>query len=156
MPDMHRRALLHRGTALIAAAASLPVLSRALGGCGPITPTSSDGLGRVTVSLADHPALQEPGGFSLLYVEDLGIHLVAVRVADAGETPVVVMDAVCTHAGCLVDAYDRNHERLICTCHASEFDLDGEPVSGPARSPLVVYAAALEGDVLTVDLDQTL
>jgi cytochrome b6-f complex iron-sulfur subunit len=156
MPDIDRRTVIRRGTAALAALLAGPRLSAALGGCGPISPTSSDGLGRVTISLADHVALEEVGGFELLYVEDLGIHLAAVRVEAEGESPLVVMDAVCTHAGCLVDVYDRGIERLVCTCHASEFELDGEPVSGPATAPLTVYASTLDGDVLTVDLDEAL
>lgn len=152
MPDLDRRTVIRRGTAALAG----PRLAAALGGCGPFTPTSSDGLGRVTISLADHVSLGEVGGFELLYVEDLRIHLAAVRVQAEGESPLVVMDAVCTHAGCLVDVYDRGKERLVCSCHAAEFELDGEPVSGPASEPLAVYASTLDGDVLTVDLDRVL
>ena len=55
-----------------------------------------------------------------------------------------------------MDSYDRDHERLVCTCHGAEFDLDGEPVSGPAQWPLPVYSSTLEGGVLTVDLDNRL
>lgn len=156
MPDIDRRTLIRRGTAALAVLAAGPRLAAALGGCGPITPTSSDGLGRVTISLAEHASLEAVGGFELLYVEDLGIHLAAVRVEADGESPLAVMDAVCTHAGCLVDVYDRTKERLVCTCHSSEFELDGGPVSGPATVPLAVYASTLQGDVLTVDLDQVL
>jgi cytochrome b6-f complex iron-sulfur subunit len=152
MAEYDRRSVLRGGGALVATAVAGPWFPALLGGCGPITPTRSDGSGQVTVALADHPSLGQVGGFSLLFMEDAGLTLAAVRVDDAGDEPIVVLDALCTHAGCLVDTYDRSRERLICPCHDAEFDLDGEPLAGPALTALTRYHAALDGDVLTVDL----
>ncbi len=152
MPTYDRRSILRTAGALCATALAGPALHALATGCTPISPTSSDDSGLVTVSLADHPELAQVGGFSLLFVQDTGLTLAAVRVAEEGDDPIAVFDALCTHAGCLVDTYDRSRERLVCPCHDSEFDLDGEPLSGPALLPLPRYGAVLEGDVLTVDL----
>ena len=58
---------------------------------------------------------------------------------------------MCTHAGCDVD-YDRGRDDLTCRCHGSSFNLAGMNLSGPAPSPLRVYAAALDGNTLTVTI----
>jgi len=43
--------------------------------------------------------------------------------------------AVCTHAGCLIhwNSFERCWD---CTCHGSQFSVDGEPLQGPAFLPL--------------------
>lgn len=43
--------------------------------------------------------------------------------------------AKCTHAGCIVNGI--RDEQIACGCHGARFSPDtGEPVSGPAKSPL--------------------
>jgi len=46
------------------------------------------------------------------------------------------MWASCTHLGCEV-SYDLEQEQWLCPCHGSRFNRDGQPLSGPALSPLV-------------------
>jgi 3-phenylpropionate/trans-cinnamate dioxygenase ferredoxin subunit len=49
----------------------------------------------------------------------------------------------CTHAGCLLSEgeLDDRAGTVTCPCHESVFDVEtGEPVEGPARDPVPVYA----------------
>ena len=46
------------------------------------------------------------------------------------------MWASCTHLGCEV-SYDPEQDQWLCPCHGSRFNRDGQPLSGPAASPLV-------------------
>ena len=49
----------------------------------------------------------------------------------------------CTHAGCLLSEGDLDERAgtVTCACHESVFDVEtGEPVEGPARDPVPVYA----------------
>ena len=44
-------------------------------------------------------------------------------------------DATCTHAGCIVNGVEG--ELIACGCHGARLDAEsGEPVAGPAKSPL--------------------
>lgn len=52
-------------------------------------------------------------------------------------------DDECTHAGCLLSEghVDEREGTVTCTCHESVFDVEtGEPLDGPARDPVRVYA----------------
>lgn len=48
-----------------------------------------------------------------------------------------VLSSHCTHLGCIINKVENG--RLICPCHGSEFDLDGNAVKGPAYKPLPSY-----------------
>ncbi len=41
-----------------------------------------------------------------------------------------VFSARCTHLGCTINKFENN--RLVCPCHGSEFDAEGNVVKGPA------------------------
>jgi Rieske Fe-S protein len=51
--------------------------------------------------------------------------------------------AACTHAGCVVrwNAFERCWD---CPCHGSQFSVDGEPLQGPATTPLAACDIAVE------------
>lgn len=75
------------------------------------------------------------------------------------ETPLVVINRrgsgfialsrVCTHLGCLV-GYDKFNNKLVCPCHAGEFDLEGNVLSGPATKPLPRYPLKFTADQITI------
>jgi len=48
-----------------------------------------------------------------------------------------VLSSHCTHLDCVINKVENG--RLICPCHGSEFDLDGNAVKGPAYKPLPSY-----------------
>jgi len=51
-----------------------------------------------------------------------------------------VLSSHCTHLGCIINKVENG--TLICPCHGSEFDLDGNAVKGPAYKPLPSYPFA--------------
>jgi cytochrome b6-f complex iron-sulfur subunit len=62
------------------------------------------------------------------------------------------MSAICTHLGCVVT---QTNEGFLCPCHGSNFDNEGEVLSGPAPRALdwLKVDVAPDGQ-LTVDLEQ--
>jgi len=40
----------------------------------------------------------------------------------------------CTHLGCYINKVEG--DKLVCPCHGSEFNLNGEAIKGPAIKPL--------------------
>jgi glycine/D-amino acid oxidase-like deaminating enzyme/nitrite reductase/ring-hydroxylating ferredoxin subunit len=61
-----------------------------------------------------------------------GRHVACHRTAD-GELKLV--DAVCTHMGCLV-RWNTAERTWDCPCHGSRFTVDGKVIGGPAEEPL--------------------
>lgn len=52
----------------------------------------------------------------------------------------VAYSSVCTHTGCDVNIWNDTNARLVCSCHASEFDITdaARVVKGPAPKPLAM------------------
>lgn len=45
------------------------------------------------------------------------------------------LSSVCTHLGCIT-RFQPGERIIVCPCHGSRFDLDGEVLAGPAARPL--------------------
>ena len=62
----------------------------------------------------------------------------------------VVFSSHCTHLGCVINK--KEGDVLVCPCHGSRFDLNGNPVKGPAYKPLqkVPFEADKDSGNLTV------
>ena len=60
------------------------------------------------------------------------------------------VNAVCTHAGCIVNWSGENPAKAFgCPCHGSVFTIDGKVVQGPATKPLARYKVKLQnGDAV--------
>ncbi len=65
-----------------------------------------------------------------------------------------VFSSHCTHLGCLIDKEENG--KLVCPCHGSVFDLDGNAVKGPAYKPLKTYPfqKTEDGDRLVIQNKQ--
>ncbi len=72
-----------------------------------------------------------------------------VIVINRYEKGFIALSKVCTHLGCLVE-YDKGLRRLICPCHAGNFDLEGNVLSGPPPRPLPTIPLKVEGDLITI------
>ncbi len=55
-----------------------------------------------------------------------------IIINQAGETMVFLSH--CTHLGCKIN--QTNNSKLVCPCHGSEYDLDGQVIKGPAYKNL--------------------
>jgi len=128
-PD--RRQVLRAAGGLSVAAAGVAVLAA----CGGGSPSGSSGEATALPSsteplaqLADVPV----GGSLLVEAGSLKVLLV-----QATEGTVTGLSAVCTHQGCTVLP---SNDALHCPCHNSLFQLDGVPVSGPAKEALAPVA----------------
>jgi len=53
------------------------------------------------------------------------------------------LSALCPHLGCQIEF---SNDGLVCPCHASRFDLNGERVNGPAQQSLRRLRLELSGD----------
>lgn len=58
---------------------------------------------------------------------------------------VMAIVATCTHLGCEVHYYPEKKEWL-CPCHASIYDIEGKPISGPAPKALPRVAVERKPD----------
>jgi len=103
--------------------------------------------GVLTLPLAEHPELRQPGGVLRLLPEG-ATEPVYVLVQEARHY--VALSPVCTHLGCTVDVQGG---RLVCPCHGSTYDREGRVLRGPAERPLARYETQLtEDDRLVINL----
>lgn len=63
-----------------------------------------------------------------------------------------VFSSYCTHLGCRIQNFENG--QLICPCHGSSFDLNGNPQKGPATKQLheLEYKLHPETKTLTVNI----
>ena len=55
------------------------------------------------------------------------------------------VSAVCTHLGC-ISRWKSEAKMIVCPCHGSEFQPNGQRIEGPAAGPLPHYAINLTGE----------
>lgn len=123
----------------------------ALCGCGiaetepEAVPQTSDGVivspASVQIDLTKAQSLAAVG--SALVVPEAQMMVIHAATDDFR-----ALSNVCTHSGCGIYVFaDR---RMRCTCHGSEFDINGTNVAGPAPLPLPRYALERTGSTLTI------
>ncbi len=90
--------------------------------------------------------------------ESAGIAAGSARVVEDGpfviardEGGLYAMSARCTHMGCTVGV---EGGQLPCPCHGAVFDMNGQVVEGPARTPLDHFQVTVEGGTVSVDTTQ--
>jgi cytochrome b6-f complex iron-sulfur subunit len=59
-----------------------------------------------------------------------------------------VTSSICSHKRCVLKKKD---DGLLCPCHQSQFNSDGIPLDGPAKTPLTRYGISLENNRVMVD-----
>lgn len=137
-----RRAFI-RNTALVGGGTAAALL---LSGCTSDSEPGSEPGTEGSANSAEpftFPAAEVPVGGGVVLTE----HEVVVTQPETGTFH--AFSAICTHKGCvLVSVEERG---AYCGCHSSYFDIaTGDPVAGPAQSPLPSVPVALSGDTLTI------
>lgn len=94
-------------------------------------------LGPISQFKADGPSFVTPPGTDATYIVE--------KNGDSFH----VLDAHCTHQGCIVD-WDAPARQFLCPCHAARYDRTGKVVSGPAPSPLEIVDTDVRGDELFI------
>jgi len=141
-----RSVVVDRRAFVLRMAAGLP-LATLLPGCAALAAvTVQPENGRVRLRFLQHPALLEPGG--------------QLRVRPAGEpSPIYVLalagggwaalSPICTHQGCTVE-FSGSH--LVCPCHGSTYDREGNVLRGPAPQALRRFPVSRTDDGIVIDL----
>ena len=110
-------------------------------------PNNDDGDNSNTIdfSLLDSPfdALQQDSGWVLHPQED-------ILLVNVGGT-LSAFTSVFTHSGCS-RVWSFPDELFTCNCHGSQFDTNGQVVTGPANSPLRKLTLTQSGDDVSVQL----
>jgi len=138
-----RRDLLEYGVAAIVASAC--------GGCSLSGSRQPDAVaqqteGALRLSEQDSETLLKSEG-SLL-TKGANDKILVVHRSDGG---LFAVSAGCTHMGCDVN-FDKDLGRLVCPCHGSEFDLEGQNLKGPAKRPLKRYTVRTENSQVVIEL----
>lgn len=114
---------------------------------GPDNNSSPDGITitptTITLDLSKPGAavLNNAGGFLLIGAAKA----LAVNVNGT----IRAFTSVCTHAQCSTEwAYQNS--RMVCTCHGSQFNNEGQVVIGPATAPLKSFASTRSGNIVTI------
>ena len=88
------------------------------------------------------PSLALNSGSALISYNDGDTAILINRESD---TDFHAMDPTCTHMGCRVDLYSIASNTIICPCHSSEYNIQGQVVHGPAVTNLNTYVTQFEG-----------
>lgn len=72
---------------------------------------------------------------------------VTYAVQNVGGGNYHVLNATCTHQGCVV-GWDKDAGQFLCPCHSARFSPDGSVVKGPAKRPLANAEVTREGNNL--------
>jgi Rieske Fe-S protein len=67
------------------------------------------------------------------------------------------MSLICTHAGCDISVRGSvSAQGVVCYCHGSTFDANGNVLGGPASGPLEHFAVSLDAaGQITIDTNTT-
>lgn len=61
----------------------------------------------------------------------------------------IALSRTCTHLGCLVE-YHHAQQRMVCPCHAGNYDLEGNVLSGPPPKPLTSIPFRIDGENIII------
>ncbi len=69
----------------------------------------------------------------------------------ASSAGVIVLSAVCSHLGCLVN-YRKELKEFVCPCHGGKYDITGRNISGPPPAPLTRLPVKMEKGMMMVGI----
>ena len=138
LPNLRDRRELLRLSGIALASVAAAFLGRRFPASNP-TPEAGNSI----VKTADFPV-----GSNMPFQSSSGTSAILFRT----RTGVFAYSRLCTHQGCAV-SYDANRALLICPCHGSQFDPngDGAAISGPTKIALPKIKVAIRGlDIIEI------
>lgn len=104
----------------------------------------------ITIDITENAnsALQAAGGS--IFISDPNDSARPIIVYRESDSEINAFSSRCTHQGGPVGLI--NNGKGVCAWHASEFDIEGEVIKGPATSNLKAFAAVLNGNIITITL----
>lgn len=87
-----------------------------------------------------------------LVTKDYGPEGAPVLIVRESQGSYYALSMMCTHAACFVDAPSQQGV-MVCPCHGSAFDMQGQVLRGPAFAPLHRYALTYDPDTQQVTLN---
>ncbi len=104
------------------------------------------GSGRAA-NLSAGPLKDFPVGSSRM-LQSEGKPVLVIRLA---EDSFRAFSPICTHLGCIVK-WDGEARKIVCPCHAGDFDTEGKQIAGPPPRPLQPYPVSVIGGEVVVKL----
>lgn len=96
--------------------------------------------GVVRLDPLEHPPLRGSGGFLRVQPEGSPGPIYVLALERGGFTAV---SPICTHRGCTVDVAG---DSLVCPCHGSTYDRQGNVLEGPAQRSLTSFPVLVDAD----------
>ncbi|HVI76030.1 MAG TPA: Rieske (2Fe-2S) protein [Anaeromyxobacteraceae bacterium] len=129
----------------------------ALGGCAPgvdpapLVDVPAPVNGRVTLAIGSYPQLNQTHGAARIQGPGISPPILLVRRPDGG---FAALSSICTHKSCPLGT---EGFEVVCPCHASRFDLQGNVTHPPAPVSLFAYSSTFDPATgeLTVELLST-
>ncbi|MDH3297810.1 MAG: Rieske (2Fe-2S) protein [Gemmatimonadota bacterium] len=122
----------------LGAGAVVAVGAGQLSGCASLATVRAEPRdGVITLSVRNYPQLNRPGG--QLKVAPVGsARPMFVIFREPGHY--LALSSVCTHLECTVEL---ESNRIVCPCHGSTYDREGNVLRGPAERSLARYETRL-------------
>lgn len=121
-------------------------------------PSFDDGVLKVDIN--SFPALSQPLGSVRLGTFPIGANnktdsWLKPMIINRGEADdFYVVSAVCTHEECIIRRLDPTSRAMVCPCHGSAFEIDGQVRNGPAGFPLPSFRFTRQANILSISVPQ--
>ena len=142
-----RRDFLQSSLSALAGLTIVGFVSPIVIGCGD-DPASSNNTDAGKTMTVDVSAL-DANGKAVRTSSPSGRPLIVIRRAS---DRYVTLLLVCTHQGCSGNDLSNTTVNIICGCHGSTYDLEGNVTGGPATNDLTSFATVYEATPKTVTI----
>mgnify|MGYP001552139884 FL=1 len=102
---------------------------------------------KIALPLSKLPDLKKVGGYMTLKIKGKNILFVRRKAEQVDG-----FCARCSHADAMLE-YKKDKDQLYCPEHGSEFDMDGNPLKGPATKPICKYETAVKDEKILLTMD---
>lgn len=122
-----RREFLVKSTAIVGG------LMLSVAGLDKVKAAGNDDANDITLKIDGKSPLNKVGGTQKFDYK--GEPVIVIRKS---ETEFAAFSAICSHKGGPI-SYNEKTQKFVCSWHNSQFDINGQRVSGPAQQPLSAY-----------------